>query len=147
MRGGQRRHGCRGSWTGAIETGETRNKRRELRSIGGCWQQEVAPDSEGAWAYGKGWPWNPSIFTWARHVLPSYVLRVGHPCRWPACRAGDLRLSSTPLDTPRHTPMRGRTHYVDRYHPCHLIFITRRKGNDPHHLTCTLSSVTLISEV
>jgi hypothetical protein len=27
------------------------------------------------------------------------------PCGWPAYRAGGLRLSSTPLDTPRCTPM------------------------------------------
>jgi hypothetical protein len=26
--------------------------------------------------------------------------------RWPACRAGGLRPSSTPLDTPCHTPMK-----------------------------------------
>lgn len=29
--------------------------------------------------YGKGWPWTPKIFTWARHARPFYALRLGHP--------------------------------------------------------------------
>jgi hypothetical protein len=32
--------------------------------------------------------------------------------RWFACRAGNLRLSSTPLDTQRHTPMSGTINHI-----------------------------------
>jgi hypothetical protein len=30
-------------------------------------------------AYGKGWPWTPLSYTWARHAQPFYALRAGHP--------------------------------------------------------------------
>jgi hypothetical protein len=75
-----------------------------------------------AWAYGKGWPWNPWSFTRACHGLPIYRSTpcgqttpetTLHPFQgWPTHRAGSLQPSPTPSDTPRHTPMHI---YLPRY--------------------------------
>jgi hypothetical protein len=66
----------------------------------------------------RGWPWTPLSFNRARYALPFYALRVGHPSNGlaavsgvahlqvgPTHKAGGLRSSSSPLDTPRRTPM------------------------------------------
>jgi hypothetical protein len=79
-----------------------------------------------------GWPWTPLSFTWARHALPFNALREGHPScgRFKDGPQGNLRPSSTPLDTPGRTPMeRSWTHRplvsqgVTGDFLCHFLFV------------------------
>jgi hypothetical protein len=59
--------------------------------------------------HGIGWPWTlVDIIARARHALTLYSLRAATPGRGSTRRAGGLRLSSTPLDTLRHTSLEGR---------------------------------------
>jgi hypothetical protein len=63
-------------------------------------------------ANGKGWRWDPYIITLGFQALRFYAQQAGHHINglttfqgWPVSRAGGLRPYSTPLDTPRRTPM------------------------------------------
>jgi hypothetical protein len=74
--------------------------------------------------YGKGYPRTDKSFMRARHARPLYALRVGHPPNslttvrgWPARRAGGLRPSSSPLDTPSRTGLGSSDTLVSPWSP------------------------------